>query len=216
MLAPRAVRRCVARHARSPPSSQTTPFLPQPRFLSQTTPLQNDKPPLDPNEIRRRLASARRTSPKDQDELRAELDERLRHARPLLSDRAATRFTNAGRSRNQRGFVIICVAAAVVFYFVNSQTVPVTGRRRFNFLSDALVDRMGRRGAEEVVVDVKEQGGRFLNERDWRFQAVKRVMMRLVPVSGMADVDWKIRVIEDDSKDYGPSSRLYTDLLQKR
>lgn len=109
----------------------------------------------------------------------------------------------------------MCVAAAVVFYFANSQTVPVTGRRRFNFLSDRLVDRMGRRGAEEVVEDVKEQGGRFLNERDYRFQAVKRVMMRLVPVSGMADLDWKIRVIEDDSKMHGRMLWLWLTMYQK-
>ena len=135
-----------------------------------------------------------------QDEIR----ERLRRARPLLSDPSADRFVNAGRSTSSRAFVIACVAAAVAFYFFNSQTVPGTGRRRFNFLSDWFVERLGRRGAEEVVQDIREQGGRFIPERDRRFLRIKSVMARLVPVSGMADEDWKIMLIDDDGT-FGPS-----------
>jgi hypothetical protein len=92
----------------------------------------------------------------------------------------------------------------VAFYFFNSQTVPGTGRRRFNFLSDWFVERLGRRGAEEVVQDIREQGGRFIPERDRRFLRIKSVMARLVPVSGMADEDWKIMLIDDDGT-FGPA-----------
>lgn len=38
---------------------------------------------------------------------------------------------------------------------------------------------------------------------------VKRVMARLVPVSGMEDVDWEIRVIDD------PSERALSTLLPR-
>jgi hypothetical protein len=129
-----------------------------------------------------------------------EIRERLRHARPLLSHTAADRFTTTGRGRNSRVFVIGCVVAAAVFYFFNSQKVPVTGRRRFNFLSDRFVVYLGAEGAEDVVQMIKAQGGRFLPPRDWRYREVQRVMARLVPVSGMADVDWKIQVIDDESE----------------
>lgn len=129
-----------------------------------------------------------------------EIRERLRHARPLLSHTAADRFTTAGRGRSSRVFVIGCVVAAVIFYFFNSQKVPVTGRRRFNFLSDRFVVYLGAEGAEDVAQTIKAQGGRFLPQRDWRYREVQRVMARLVPVSGMADVDWKIQVIDDESE----------------
>lgn len=134
------------------------------------------------------------------EKLQADLNEKLRHARPLVSDAAANRFTTAGTGRGSRTFVALCVAAAFVFYFANSQTVPVTGRRRFNFLSDRLIEMVGAEGAEDVVREIQEQGGRFAPERSWQYREVEKVMSRLVPVSGMADVNWQIRVIDDDSK----------------
>lgn len=124
---------------------------------------------------------------------------RLRHARPLVPNAVADRFARAGRGRNSRALVVVCVAAAVAFYLCNSQTVPVTGRRRFNFLSDGLVARMYARSADAVAREVLEQGGHFLSEWDPRTMAVRRVMRRLIPVSGMADLDWEICVIADNS-----------------
>ncbi|KAM4065494.1 peptidase family M48 domain-containing protein [Hirsutella rhossiliensis] len=123
---------------------------------------------------------------------------RLRHARPLVPDAVAGRFARAGRSRNSRALVVVCVAAAVAFYLYNSQTVPVTGRRRFNFLSDRLVARMYARSADAVAREVLNQGGHFLSDWDPRTMAVRRVMRRLIPVSGMADLDWEIHVIADN------------------
>ena len=76
--------------------------------------------------------------------------------------------------------------------------MPVTGRRRFNFLSDDFLDVLGSANADAVVRDIEEQGGRFLSERDPRVLTVKKVMTRLVPVSGMADLEWKVRVIDDE------------------
>lgn len=126
--------------------------------------------------------------------------ERLRNARPLVPNAIAGRFTSAGRSRNQRALVVASVVAAIAFYLYNSQTVPVTGRRRFNFLSDALVARAYARGADAIINQVEEQGGRFLSDWDPRTMMVKRVMKRLIPVSGMTDLDWEIRVISDNRK----------------
>lgn len=127
-----------------------------------------------------------------------ELQRRLQFARPLVSHRAASRFENAGRGRQSRLFVLACAAAAAVFYFANSQTVPVTGRRRFNFLSDDFLEVLGSANAEAVVQEIEEQGGRFLPEGDHRVRTVGKVMARLIPVSGMADMEWKVRVIDDE------------------
>jgi hypothetical protein len=95
--------------------------------------------------------------------------------------------------------VVIAVAGAVAFYLYNSQTVPVTGRRRFNFLSDKMVEFAHSRVADEVIQSVEQAGGHFLSDWDPRTILVKRVMKKLIPVSGLPDLNWEIRVIADDS-----------------
>ncbi|RSL76356.1 hypothetical protein CEP51_010022 [Fusarium floridanum] len=123
--------------------------------------------------------------------------ERLREARPLVPDPVARKFTQAGSSRNSRLMVIATVLAAVGFYLFNSQTVPITGRRRFNFLSDTVVARVYSKAVKETIEQVRAQGGHFLSDWDPRTRLVKRVMSRLIPVSGMADLNWEIFVIAD-------------------
>ncbi|KYK60317.1 hypothetical protein DCS_01454 [Drechmeria coniospora] len=122
----------------------------------------------------------------------------LRNARPLVPHALSRRFADAGTSRASQAFVVGCVVAAVTFYLYNSQTVPITGRRRFNFLSDAFVAQTNRGAAEAVIQQVHQQGGHFLSDWDPRTMLVKRVMRRLIPVSGIADLDWEIRVIADN------------------
>lgn len=124
--------------------------------------------------------------------------ERLRNARPLVPNVVARKITSAGRSRNSKAVVVIAIVGAIAFYVYNSQVVPVTGRRRFNFLSDKLVEWAHSRAAESVIQSVEEQGGHFLSDWDPRTMLVKRVMKRLIPVSGL-DLDWEIRVIADNS-----------------
>lgn len=145
--------------------------------------------------------SARNNRPYHQDS-----HERLRSAKPLVSNALAGKFTNAGTGRNSRILVVATVAAATAFYLYNSQTVPVTGRRRFNFLSDTLVAQAYSRAADAIVRQVEEQGGHFLSDWDPRTIQVKRVMKRLIPVSGMNNLDWEVRVIADSRKFLFPPS----------
>lgn len=133
-----------------------------------------------------------------------EIHRRLQAARPLVSDRAGERFQNVGRSRSSKFFVGGCIVAGVIFYFLNTQTVPVTGRRRFNILSDEILNYLGYLSAEGAVNDIEAQGGRFLTENDRRVLVVKKVMDRLIPVSGIADKQWDIKVI-DDERTYSPT-----------
>jgi hypothetical protein len=128
--------------------------------------------------------------------------ERLRNAKPLVPNALAGKFTSAGTGRKSRALVVVSVVAAVTFYLYNSQTVPVTGRRRFNFLSDALVAQAYSRAADAIVRQVEEQGGHFLSDWDPRTMIVQRVMKRLIPVSGMDDLQWEVRVIADSRKDF--------------
>lgn len=156
------------------------------RFLSHTRPRSNQRPP------------PQRRDPSSSSSPKYDPYEHLRHARPLVPDRVATRFQNAGSGRNSRLFVVATVLTAVAFYLYNSQTVPVTGRRRFNFLSDAMVARAHAKAGAEIIEQVKQQGGHFLSDWDPRTIRVKRVMKRLIPVSGMSDLDWEIFVIADN------------------
>ncbi|KAG5952019.1 hypothetical protein E4U53_001791 [Claviceps sorghi] len=124
--------------------------------------------------------------------------DRLRQARPLVRHGAAQRFVSAGSSRASRTVVVVAVLGAVAFYLWNSETVPVTGRRRFNFLSDKCVEYAHARAVDDVVEMVRDQGGHFLSEWDPRTIMVRRVMRNLIRVSGLPELDWEVRVIADN------------------
>ena len=92
---------------------------------------------------------------------------------------------------------LVAIAAAFAFYFSNIQTVPVSGRRRFNCFSKNFVEAVAEQQVRRVIWEVEHQGGRFLPAWDPRVRMVGRVMERLIPVSGMEDAQWEIRVIDD-------------------
>lgn len=120
--------------------------------------------------------------------------EELARAKPLLSQ---GRMRRAARAPSTKMIAALAVAGACAFYYANMQTVPVSGRRRFNCFSQESVEKIGEEQVKRIIYDVETQGGRFLGDWDWRVQMVKRVMKRLIPVSGMEDAKWEIRVIDD-------------------
>ncbi|KAJ3493884.1 hypothetical protein NLG97_g4447 [Lecanicillium saksenae] len=95
--------------------------------------------------------------------------------------------------------VIAVVLAAVAFYIWNSQKVPLTGRWRFNFLSDSVTDWLHRKEAQAMLKHIHDQGGLVLPDSDLRTQIVKNIMRRLVPLSGLTHLDWEVYVIADDA-----------------
>ena len=123
-----------------------------------------------------------------------DLEEKLRNAKPLFTDQSLGRFV---RSPSTHTVVVLAILGAAGFYFSNIQTVPVSGRRRFNCYSDATVESLSDQQVKRIEYEVERQGGRFLSDWDWRTIMVKRVMKRLIPVSGMGDADWEVRVIDD-------------------
>lgn len=119
---------------------------------------------------------------------------KLAQAKPLVTGSSLGRFARSGTTRT---VAVIAVAAAVLFYFSNMQTVPVSGRRRFNCFSESFVEAVAQQQVKRIVWEVEHQGGRFLGDWDPRTRMVKRVMARLIPVSGMEDAEWEVRVIDD-------------------
>jgi predicted Zn-dependent protease len=74
--------------------------------------------------------------------------------------------------------------------------VQVSGRRRFNMISPALEEYIGKSTVEQVR---QEYHDRFLPEYDPRVKQVKKVLARLLPYAqsaGLENMEWEVHVIE--------------------
>lgn len=80
------------------------------------------------------------------------------------------------------------------FYYTNLETVPVSGRRRFNVVSPELEKSISKGAFNETL---QKYQGRILPPSHPLSQAAQRVMKRLIPVSGLAGEKWEVRVIDD-------------------
>jgi hypothetical protein len=87
----------------------------------------------------------------------------------------------------------IAVGSGVIFYFSNLEEVPVSGRKRFNCYSDATVEAEGNRMYRMIMQENQDQ---ILPSWDGRSKMVARVMDRLIPASGLANVEWEVHVID--------------------
>ncbi|KAI1822137.1 peptidase family M48-domain-containing protein [Xylaria intraflava] len=120
--------------------------------------------------------------------------EELARAKPLISQEGISRFL---WSPSLHAIVVLSAASAVAFYFMNIETVPVSGRRRFNCYSDDQVRAAGEAQMKHIIYDLERAGRHFLPDWHWKTKLVKRVLERLIPVSGMEDSEWEVRVIDD-------------------
>ncbi|KAI6092314.1 hypothetical protein F4821DRAFT_160688 [Hypoxylon rubiginosum] len=118
----------------------------------------------------------------------------LSQAQPLIT---SGRLRKIVRSPSTHTVIVLSVLGAVAFYFSNIQTVPVSGRRRFNCFSDETVEATSDAQVKRIIYEVERSGARFLDDWDPRMAMVKRVMKRLIPVSGMENAKWEITVIDD-------------------
>lgn len=105
---------------------------------------------------------------------------------------------------------ILAFGSAVVFYVSNLETVPVSGRRRFNCFSDESVEEEGQRMYSMIMDDAKQA---ILPDWDPRVRMVKRVMERLIPASGLEDVPWEVNVIQSNGKGYSPYYTILGDFI---
>ncbi|TRX97104.1 hypothetical protein FHL15_001898 [Xylaria flabelliformis] len=192
------------RALRPPPSVRASVWsliagrMPSPRILS--SPTVTTLPPLSrslPKPVSRfsrpfSHASSRRNNSRDP--RRHDPVDQLIQAKPLLTQDGLSRFI---RSPSLYTVIVLSFAGAVTFYFMNIQTVPVSGRRQFNCYSDAKVKATGEAQAKRIEYELERSGGYFLSDWDPRTRMVKRVLQRLIPVSGMEDDEWEVRVIDD-------------------
>lgn len=88
------------------------------------------------------------------------------------------------------------VIGSVAFYAYNTEVVPVSGRRRFNIISAENEAKLAVQMYEEVI---EEFQGRIFGPNHPMTRRVRRVMNRLIPMSGIEDLEWEVFVIKDDS-----------------
>ncbi|KAG4033785.1 hypothetical protein MFRU_004g02880 [Monilinia fructicola] len=116
----------------------------------------------------------------------------VRKARPLLSDEHIKNFS---RHPALRSFILLLTGGGILFYFTNLEDVPVSGRKRFNIYSHQDMEREGQMMYQQILRQYK---GAILPEWDHRTQMVQRVMNRLIPASGIDNVNWEVNVIESN------------------
>ncbi|KAL2167625.1 hypothetical protein VTG60DRAFT_1061 [Thermothelomyces hinnuleus] len=118
---------------------------------------------------------------------------RLREAKPLFHWRGF----RALNTPSTYTVVVVAVSGALIFYFSNLETVPVSGRTRFNVYSPESVKKAGEMEHKRLLWELEQRGARLLPDWDPRTIRVKRVMARLIPFSGMQDENWEVYVVDD-------------------
>ncbi|KAI0206945.1 peptidase family M48-domain-containing protein [Astrocystis sublimbata] len=127
-------------------------------------------------------------------DMREGLGKELEDARPLINKQGFDKFI---RSRTLHVAIVLSLVGAAVFYYMNLQTVPISGRRRFNCYSHESVKATAEAQVKRIEYELARRGGRYLQDWDARTVMVKKVLDRLIPVSGMADEEWEVKVIDE-------------------
>ena len=88
-------------------------------------------------------------------------------------------------------------AVCALYYVANLETVPVSGRTRFNAISSYTEKWMGQSQFEELL---QQYQGRILPETSKEHRMATRVLERLIPNAGIEGEEWEVRVIQDDEQ----------------
>ena len=181
----------------TPPFRQYT-FLP--RFHSQfiiPPPFRLSKRPKHSSFFLRRFQSQWNIPPprRPRPQIHYKYDpEAAQRARPLITPE---QIWNIARHPLTIVIVIFAVGYSTIFYFSNLEEVPVSGRKRFNCYSDATVEAEGNRMYRMIMQENQDQ---ILPSWDGRSEMVARVMDRLIPASGLTNVEWEVHVIDSPGK----------------
>ncbi len=91
------------------------------------------------------------------------------------------------------GLGVVALAGGA-FYFSNIEYVPVTGRRRFNFISPEQEAELAK---DQFKLVMQEFGDKVLPPDHPYSRVVNRVVSRLLPYAGLQGLNWEVRVIDD-------------------
>ncbi|KAI5821043.1 peptidase family M48-domain-containing protein [Pyronema omphalodes] len=105
-------------------------------------------------------------------------------------------FSQLWGNPNFKKVVGVGAAGAVTFYVYNLETVPVSGRRRFNVVGVESEMQLSQQMYEETIRQFQD---RILPANHPTTRRVRKVLERLIPSSGLQDLDWEVHVIADNS-----------------
>ena len=93
--------------------------------------------------------------------------------------------------------VLVFFSGATIFYFVAFERVPITGRRRCSWLPQSKMEEMERVDMEKF----KENEEKLVVNSDYPgLRKIEAVLDRLVKASGLDDIAWEVRILDDPSK----------------
>ncbi|PBP15505.1 GPI anchored peptidase m48 [Diplocarpon rosae] len=116
--------------------------------------------------------------------------EEVERAKPLFTDE---QLIKSLRSPTTKWILVLAGGSALIFYYSNLETVPVSGRKRFNCFSDAFVEAEGEKTCRKIIHD---HANAILPAWDPRTTLVNKVMAKLIPASGLEHVNWEVHVID--------------------
>ena len=93
----------------------------------------------------------------------------------------------------RNGLLVVGVGGSV-FYVYNLERVPISGRLRFNCISETTEMQQSQLAYRQVM---QEYGSRILPPSHPDSRVVERVMRRLIPASGLGSEGWEVKVIGD-------------------
>lgn len=81
-----------------------------------------------------------------------------------------------------------------MFYYVNLERVPISNRLRFNCVPATFEEQQGKQALQQIV---QEYQGKVLPSYHPDSKIVNKVLKRLIPASGMENLEWEVNVIDD-------------------
>lgn len=132
---------------------------------------------------------------------------RARNARPLVT---SEQLRALGRSTRLRTIIVLVGGGMVVFYVTHLETVPVSGRTRFNCYSEETAEEQGVLAYQQIVQQAA-QTGQLVPSWDPRVRRVQKVLNRLIEGGNLGtgkigedypgrEVGWEVHLIEDPSQ----------------
>jgi len=103
-----------------------------------------------------------------------------------------------------RYLVVGWVGFTGIYYYTHLDQVPISGRRRFLAISPEDEEFMARSSLQQVL---QQYSAKILPSYHPVHQFVAGVVKRLLPVTGLQNLEWEIRVIADPQKVGNWSSR---------
>lgn len=98
----------------------------------------------------------------------------------------------------------ICISGAMVVYFFALERVPITGRKRFGWLSQSALAMMDE-NLRKIMERLGENEEKIFIKSDYPgLRKIEAVFNRLVKASGLDDIAWEIRVLDEPSKCLSP------------